>query len=43
MPPGRGLSRCGMWLASLGHDSYSASDSPGASTRTSTSGASSAA
>jgi uncharacterized membrane protein YvlD (DUF360 family) len=30
------------WLAALGHDSYSSIDSPGASTRTSTSGASSA-
>jgi uncharacterized membrane protein YvlD (DUF360 family) len=28
------------WLAALGHDAYSSSDSPGASTRTSTSGAS---
>jgi uncharacterized membrane protein YvlD (DUF360 family) len=30
------------WLAALGHDAYSGSDSPGESTRTSTSGASSA-
>jgi uncharacterized membrane protein YvlD (DUF360 family) len=30
------------WLAALGHESYSSSDSPGDSTRTSTSGASSA-
>jgi uncharacterized membrane protein YvlD (DUF360 family) len=30
------------WLAALGHAAYSSSDSPGASTRTSTSGASSA-
>jgi hypothetical protein len=28
------------WLAARGHDAYSSSDSPGASTRTSTSGAS---
>lgn len=33
---------CG-WLVSLGHEAYSSSDSPGESTRTSTSGASSAA
>jgi hypothetical protein len=30
------------WLAALGHESYSSTDSPGASTRTSTSGVSSA-